>query len=182
MECRLLWSATVHREVVFGIKAWPTDRDRSNFFNERAARRSRSTSRFGCSFVCLSPLAHEQLRSNFKVQLRWLPLTESTQIFFVWLRVCLIYLGNNMPHAPRARGCPHVPFYEGMCQNLIWGTLATLEQLQSQITMVTELRIGSNFFSCGTVCVLGATRILWPKCATCTCRFLKARAQKSKKT
>ena len=34
-------------------------------------------------FVCLSPLAHEQLMSNFKVQLRWLPLSESTQTFFV---------------------------------------------------------------------------------------------------
>ena len=34
-----------------------------------------------CLWTCLSPLAHEQLRSNFKVQLRWLPLTESTQIF-----------------------------------------------------------------------------------------------------
>ena len=36
-------------------------------FNECAARRSRSTSRFGCLFVgllvCLSPFAHEQLQS-----------------------------------------------------------------------------------------------------------------------
>ena len=35
-----------------------------------------------CDFVSLSPLAHEQLRSNFKVELRWVPLSESAQIFF----------------------------------------------------------------------------------------------------
>ena len=73
--------------------------------------------------------------------------------YFLWLRVCLLYVGDNIPRAPRARGCPHVPFYEGTCQNLIWGTLATLEQLQSQITMVTELRIGSNFFLWHHVCL-----------------------------
>ena len=73
-------------------------------FNERVARRSRSTSCFGCSFVGLSvwmsPLAHEQLRNNFKVQLRWLPLTESTQIFLcdsvrvssTWVTTC------HVPH------------------------------------------------------------------------------------
>ena len=32
--------------------------------------------------VSSCPLLHEQLRNNFKVELRWLPLTESTQIFF----------------------------------------------------------------------------------------------------
>ena len=85
-------------------------------FNERAARRSRSTSRFGCVFVCLfvclfvptcSWATQEQLQSaiiiasvnridsaftcsvqleelwiNFKVELRWLLITELTQIFF----------------------------------------------------------------------------------------------------
>ena len=29
----------------------------------------------------LVPLSHEQLRNNFKVELRWLPLTKLTQIF-----------------------------------------------------------------------------------------------------
>ena len=35
------------------------------------------------SEVCIMyvTLLHEQLRNNFKVELRWLPLTESTQIF-----------------------------------------------------------------------------------------------------
>ena len=44
-------------------------------------------------------LLHEQLRNNFKVELRWLPLTESTQIFFVtpcvsstWVTTC------HVPH------------------------------------------------------------------------------------
>ena len=35
--------------------------------------------------------------------------------FFSWLRVCLLYVGVNMPRAPRARGHVHVPFYEGTC-------------------------------------------------------------------
>ena len=35
--------------------------------------------------------------------------------FFVWLRVCLLYMVNNVPHAPCARGHVHVPFYEGTC-------------------------------------------------------------------
>ena len=43
----------------------------------------------------------------------------------------------------------HVPFYEGTCQNLLLGTLPTLEQLQSQITMGSDYRIDSNF-----VCLL----------------------------
>ncbi len=59
--------------------------------------------------------------------------------FFVWLRVCLLYVVDNMPHAC---GYVHVPFYEGTSQNLLWGTLANLEQLQSQITMDSELKIG----------------------------------------
>ena len=85
-------------------------------FNERATKRSRSTSRFGFLFLdsCLSPLAHEQHRSNFKVELRWLPITELTK-FFVSLRVCLLYVVDNVPHAPHARGHVHVPFYEGTC-------------------------------------------------------------------
>ena len=40
--------------------------------------------------VC--PLPHEQLRNNFKVELRWLPLTESAQKFLV----------DNVPRAPHA--------------------------------------------------------------------------------
>ena len=46
-------------------------------------------------------LLHEQLRNNFKVELRWLPLTESTQIFFC----------DSVPRAPRAHAIfwRHVP-------------------------------------------------------------------------
>ncbi len=68
--------------------------------------------------------------SNFKVELRWVLNTESTQFFCVTL--C----------APRAREHVHMPFYEATCQNLLLGTLPTLEQIQSQITMVSKLRIG----------------------------------------
>ncbi len=66
--------------------------------------------------------------------------------FFSWLRVYLLYVVDTVPRAPRVRGHVHVPFYEGTCQNLLLGTLLTLEQLQNQITMGSELRIGSIFF------------------------------------
>ena len=127
-------------------------------FNERAARRSRSTSRFGClslyMFIYLlvptcSWATQEQLQSAITMA----SVNRIDSNFFVWLRVCLLYVGDNMPRAPHARGHVHVPFFEGTCQNLIWGTLATLEQLQSQITMVTELRIGSNFFLWHRMCL-----------------------------
>ena len=48
-------------------------------------------------------------------------------------------VGTQSNSTLKTCGIFHKIFYEGMCQNLIWGTLATLEQLQSQITMVTEL-------------------------------------------
>ena len=101
---------------------------RGGIFNERAARRSRSTSRFGCLYIYLRvcPLLHEQLRNNFKVELQWLPLTESTQIFLCD-SVCLLYVSDNMSRAPRARGHVHVPFYEGTCQNLFSVTGGSLE-------------------------------------------------------
>ena len=73
-------------------------------FNERAARRSRSTSRFGCPDVWMSVTVSleqlEQLRNNFKVQLRWLPLTESTQIFLCD-SVCVSSTWVRGPRGPR---------------------------------------------------------------------------------
>ncbi len=57
-----------------------------------------------------------------------------------------------IPCAPRARGHVHLPFYEGTCQKLLLGTLPTIEQLQSQITMGSEHQINSNFF-CVAPCV-----------------------------
>ena len=100
--------------------------------------------------TCNALATQEQLQSGITMA----SVIRIDSNFFVWLRVCLLYVGDNMPRAPRARGHVHVPFFEGTCQNLIWGTLATLEQLQSQITMVTELRIGSNFFVWLRVCLL----------------------------
>ncbi len=83
-------------------------------FNERATRRSRSTSRFGClSWRIVVTLAHEQLRSNYKVELHWLPLTELTDIFLCD-SVCVSSTWVTTCHVPHM----HVPFYEGMCQNL----------------------------------------------------------------
>ena len=35
--------------------------------------------------------------------------------FFSWLHVCLLYVVDTVPRAPRAHGHVHVPFYEGMC-------------------------------------------------------------------
>ena len=55
-------------------------------------------------------LAHEQFMSNFKVELRWLPLTESTQIF-VCDSVCVSSTWWTMCHVLHM----HVPFYEGTC-------------------------------------------------------------------
>ena len=48
----------------------------------------------------------------------WISLGSDDRIgsnFFSWLRVCLLYVGDNMPRAPRARGHVHMPFYEGTC-------------------------------------------------------------------
>ena len=45
--------------------------------------------------VSLCPLAHEQLRSNFKVELRWLLITELTQIFMCD-SLCLLYVVDNV--------------------------------------------------------------------------------------
>ena len=79
----IVWLSLTRGEYPFNFKLWFLTIESAQIFNERAARRSRSTSRFGCSFVCrfVCPLPHEQLRNNFKVELRWLPLTESTQKF-----------------------------------------------------------------------------------------------------
>ena len=61
---------------------WTTTATSVDIFNERAARRSRSTSRFGCHVSRIAyRLNNLNNLNNFKVQLRWLPLTESTQIF-----------------------------------------------------------------------------------------------------
>ncbi len=62
------------------------------------------------------------------------------------LHVCLVYVVDTMPRAPHARGHMHVPFYEGMCQNLLRATGETLKQLQSGITVASDDRIDSNFF------------------------------------
>ena len=61
---------------------WVLTTELVQIFNERAARRSRSTSRFGCGVSRIAcRLNNLNNLNNFKVQLRWLPLTESTQIF-----------------------------------------------------------------------------------------------------
>ena len=60
--------------------------------------------------------------------------------------MCLLYVGDNVPRAPHARGHMHVPFYEGTCQNLLGATGETLEQLQSGIMMASDDRIDSNFW------------------------------------
>ncbi len=52
----------------------------------------------------------------------------------------------------RARGHVHMPFYEGMYQNLLRATGGTLEQLQSVITMASDNRIDSIFL-CDSVCI-----------------------------
>ena len=147
-----------------------------NFFNERAARRSHSTSRFGCSFVCLfvclfvglSPLAHEQLQSAITMA----SVNRIDSIFFVWLRVCLLFVGDNMPRAPRARAVfwRHVPKLD----------LRNFSNFKVKLLWLPNSESAQIFF-CGTVCVLGATRILWPTCAmcTCTCHFMKAHAKTS---
>ena len=54
-----------------------------------------------------------QIDSNF--------LCDSVCVSSMWVTMC------HVLHV-------HMPFYEGTCQNLLWGTLATLEQLQSQRT------------------------------------------------
>ena len=88
-EQAITWFYLTRGEYPFNFKLWFLTTKSAQIFNERAARRSRSTSRFGClvlsRLVCLSPcpLLHEQLRNNFKVELRWLPLSESTQFFCV---------------------------------------------------------------------------------------------------
>ena len=49
---------------------------------------------------------------------KWISLGSDHRIGskkFSWLRVCLLYVGVNMPRVPRARGHVHVPFYEGTC-------------------------------------------------------------------
>ena len=87
------------------------------YFQRARRSRSHSTSRFVCCMyvcVCGRPLAHEQLRSNFKVELRWLPLTELTQ-FFLCDSVCVSSTWVTTCHVPHV----HVPFYKGTCQNLI---------------------------------------------------------------
>ena len=56
-----------------------------------------------------------QISTSFQ---SWISLGSDDRIgsiFFPWLRVCLLYVGVNMPRAPRARGHVHVPFYEGTC-------------------------------------------------------------------
>ena len=70
-----------------------------------------------CMYVC--PLAHEQLRSNFKVELRWLLLTESTQIFLCD-SVCVSSTWVTTCHVPHVH--VNVLFYEGTCQNLFSAT------------------------------------------------------------
>ena len=108
--------------------------DFSWIFNERAARRSRSTSRFGCLvssrlvclFVTVSPpswTTQEQLQSGITMA----SVNRIDSNFFLWLRVCLLYVDDNIPRAPRARGYVHVPFYEGTCQNWLSATGETLE-------------------------------------------------------
>ena len=61
-----------------------------------------------CVCLCVCPHLLEQLRSNFKVQLRWLPLTESTQIFFCD-SVCVSSTWLTMCHVPHG----HMLFYVG---------------------------------------------------------------------
>ena len=70
-------------------------------FNERAARRSRSTSRFGCCMcVWSSPCSwatQEQLQSAITMA----SVNRIDSNFFVWLRVCLLYVGARTPWTPR---------------------------------------------------------------------------------
>ena len=70
-----------------------------SIFNEHAARRSHSTSRFGGLYMYVT-LLHEQLRNNFKVELQ--PQLQSQITMdseyrigsncFAWLNVCLLYM------------------------------------------------------------------------------------------
>ena len=67
-----------------------------------------------CFFVTVSPpswTTQEQLQSGITMA----SVNRIDSNFFLWLRVCLLYVGDNMLRAPHARGHVHVPFYEGTC-------------------------------------------------------------------
>ena len=79
--CNLSFTQILHRWCS-GIMPWPSDRDRSHFHSVWPPARTESLCHIGfllvCLFVCVFAKC-DKIVPNFKVELRWLPLTESTQ-------------------------------------------------------------------------------------------------------
>ena len=100
-------------------------------------------------YVCMSPCSwatQEQLQSAITMA----SVNRIDSIFFVWLRVCLLYVGDNMPRAPHARAVlwRHV---QKLALRNFSKSRATLKSNYYGFRTLNWLK----FCLCGTMCAFG---------------------------